>query len=126
VVLLAGLVGFVSTPIWAQDAGALLKVYAAASKSTPSVQAGERFFTSRHGAEWSCSTCHKSPPTVPGLHVVTSKPIAPMAPAFNAERFTDAVKSEKWFRRNCKDVLKRECTDAEKADVLAYLLSLKK
>jgi hypothetical protein len=63
---------------------------------------------------------------VPGLHVVTSKPIAPMAPAFNAERFTDAVKSEKWFRRNCKDVLKRECTDAEKADVLAYLLSLKK
>jgi hypothetical protein len=48
-----------------------------------------------------------------------------MAPAFNPQRFTDAAKVDKWFRRNCKDVLARECSAAEKADVLAWLLSLK-
>ncbi|MFA5702619.1 MAG: DUF1924 domain-containing protein [Advenella sp.] len=26
--------------------------------------------------------------------------------------------------RNCKDVLARECTPSEKADVIAYLMSL--
>lgn len=120
------LVGFLQSPAWAQDANAQLKAYATATKSTPSVQAGEKFFNARHGAEWSCSSCHGTPPTGQGKHMVTAKPIAPMAPAFNPERFTDAAKSEKWFRRNCKDVLSRECTDAEKADVLAYLMSLKK
>lgn len=113
-------------PAWAQDANAQLKAYASAAKSTPSAQAGETFFNSKHGGDWSCATCHGTPPTGQGKHAVTSKPIAPMAPAFNAERFTDTAKSEKWFRRNCKDVLSRECTDAEKANVLAYLLSLKK
>jgi hypothetical protein len=29
---------------------------------------------------------------------------------------------EKWFRRNCNDVLGRTCTPSEKADVMAYLL----
>ena len=48
-----------------------------------------------------------------------------MAPAVNPERFTDAAKTEKWFRRNCNDVAGRECTPAEKADVLAWLLTLK-
>ena len=51
--------------------------------------------------------------------------IEPLAPAFNAERFTDQAKVDKWLRRNCKDVFSRECTAPEKADVLAYLLSLK-
>jgi hypothetical protein len=32
------------------------------------------------------------------------------------------AKVDKWFRRNCNDVLKRECTPVEKADVLAWLL----
>ena len=45
-------------------------------------------------------------------------------PAFNPERFTETAKVDKWFRRNCNDVLKRECTAAEKADVLAWLLKL--
>ena len=51
----------------------------------------------------------------------TGKAIAPLAPAANAERFTDAAKVEKWFRRNCNDVLGRACTPSEKADVLAYV-----
>ena len=86
---------------------------------------GQMFFNQRHGGEWSCASCHGVPPTRQGEHASTAKPIAPLAPAFNAKAFTDAAKSDKWFRRNCKDVLSRECSAAEKADVMAYLLSLK-
>jgi len=86
---------------------------------------GQAFFTTNHGAEWTCSSCHTAIPTVTGKHATTGKPIAAMAPAVNAERFTDNGKTEKWFRRNCKDVVGRECTPQEKADVLAWLLSLK-
>ena len=34
------------------------------------------------------------------------------------------AKVEKWFARNCNDVLGRACTPVEKGDVLAWLLSL--
>lgn len=87
-----------------------------------SAERGERLFNARHGSEWSCSSCHGSPPTGQGKHAKTGKAITPLAPAANAERFTDAGKAEKWFRRNCNDVLGRACTASEKADVLAYLL----
>jgi hypothetical protein len=86
---------------------------------------GHAFFTERHGREWSCSSCHGNPPVQAGKHAATGKTIAAMAPALNPERFTDAAKTEKWFRRNCNDVAGRECTPAEKADVLAWLLTLK-
>lgn len=125
-VLLSVVGGQGASTAYAQDAQSQLKAYAAAAKATPSVADGQSFFTSKHGGDWSCSSCHGVPPTGQGKHVVTSKAIAPLAPAFNAERFTDTAKSDKWFRRNCKDVLTRECTDAEKANILAFLLSLKK
>ncbi len=86
---------------------------------------GRLFFTSRHGGEWSCASCHGNPPLRPGRHASTGKAIDAMAPAVNALAFTDAAKADKWFRRNCKDVLQRECSALEKADVLAYLLALK-
>lgn len=89
-------------------------------------QQGEQLFNQKHGNVWSCASCHNSPPTSPGKHASTSKPIKPLAPAFNVEAFTDNSKIEKWFKRNCRDVMSRECTAAEKADVLAYLLSLDK
>ena len=90
-----------------------------------SVERGQAFFTQRHGQEWSCSTCHTSDPRVAGRHAVTGKAIQPLAPVANAARLTDPAKVDKWFRRNCKDVLARECTAAEKGDVIAYLISLK-
>ncbi|HEX5390434.1 MAG TPA: DUF1924 domain-containing protein [Burkholderiaceae bacterium] len=97
-----------------------------AQAGTPGQAArGQQLFNTRHGGEWSCSSCHNSPPTTRGQHASTGKPIAPLAPAFNREAFTDTAKVDKWFRRNCKDVLSRECSAGEKADVLAYLLSLK-
>jgi mono/diheme cytochrome c family protein len=86
---------------------------------------GQEFFNKIHGSEWKCASCHGAVPTGKGEHAVTHKVIEPMAPAFNPQRFTDAAKVDKWFRRNCKDVLSRECTAREKADVLAWLISLK-
>jgi hypothetical protein len=83
---------------------------------------GEAFFNARHGSEWTCASCHGNAPTGQGRHAKTGRAIAPLAPAANAERFADAAKAEKWFRRNCNDVLGRACTPAEKADVLAFLL----
>jgi hypothetical protein len=86
---------------------------------------GEQFFKSLHGADWSCSTCHTENPTTMGQHTVTKKDIKPMAPSANPERFTNTSKVDKWFKRNCKDVVTRECTSQEKGDVLTYLLSLR-
>jgi hypothetical protein len=91
-----------------------------------SAQRGALFFQNTHGREWSCTSCHTQNPTVTGKHAKTDKPITPLAPAANTERFTRPDKVEKWFRRNCNDVLGRSCTAAEKGDVLTYLMSLRK
>jgi len=91
-----------------------------------SASRGEQFFKATHGAEWSCTSCHGNDATATGKHAKTSKLIEPLAPAANAKRFTDPAKVEKWFKRNCNDVLNRACTAQEKGDVLAYLLTLKK
>ena len=103
----------------------LLTGYAAEAGSAGVPARGQEFFTRTHGKEWSCSTCHGAVPTQTGKHASTGKPIGALAPAFNAERFTDKAKTEKWFRRNCNDVVARECTPSEKADVLSWLITLK-
>lgn len=90
-----------------------------------SAQQGERFFKDAHGGDWSCASCHTANPLAPGKHAKTGKPIAPLAPGANPERFTQAATVDKWFRRNCNDVLGRVCTAQEKGDVLQYLMSLK-
>jgi hypothetical protein len=87
---------------------------------------GETFFKSKHGGEWSCASCHTDNPAAEGKHAKTGKLIKPLAPSANAERFSDMAKVEKWFKRNCNDVLERICTAQEKGDVLAYLLTVKK
>ncbi|NLZ40851.1 MAG: DUF1924 domain-containing protein, partial [Comamonadaceae bacterium] len=56
---------------------------------------------------------------------VTDKPIAPLAPAADPRRFTDRARVDHMFRLNCRDVVGRECTVQEKADVLAWLVSLR-
>ena len=104
---------------------------AEARKSVPgfagsSVAGGERLFKATHGNEWSCASCHTQNPLAAGRHAKTGKNITPLAPAANPQRFSDAEKVEKWFRRNCGDVLGRACSAAEKGDVVAYLRSLGK
>lgn len=120
----------VSGPALAQPSQDLLAALAAeAQQADPAFSAfsasrGEVFFRARHGRDWSCATCHTDHPVVPGRHAVTGKRIEPLAPSAHPERFTRPKKVNKWFRRNCNDVLKRACTAVEKGDVLTYLLSL--
>lgn len=114
------------SPARAQTPAQALNAYSAQAGAAPSPARGQEFFTTRHGREWACATCHGATPTGNGQHAATGKTIAPLAPAFNPERFTDAAKTEKWFRRNCGDVVGRECTASEKADVLSWLMTLKR
>jgi len=106
----------------------LLKGYEASARQDAasfagfSAERGRAFFQSTHGNEWSCASCHTQDPAASGRHARTSKTIAPLAPAANPERFTSAAEAEKWFKRNCNDVLGRACTAQEKGDVLAYLM----
>jgi cytochrome c peroxidase len=103
----------------------ILKDFEATGAAAPSAQRGERFFNARHAGDLSCASCHTANPLEKGRHARTGKTIAPLAPAANPERFADAARVEKWFRRNCNDVLERACSAQEKADVLAYLMSLR-
>jgi cytochrome c peroxidase len=101
-----------------------LAAYSAQAGAPGDAARGQKLFTSKHGRDWSCSSCHGPVPVGEGKHASTGKLIAPLAPAANAERFTDPAKIEKWFRRNCNDVVGRECSAGEKADVMAWLVSL--
>lgn len=101
-----------------------LERFSTASGAPGDAERGRLFFTSRHGGEWSCASCHHDAPLTTGKHAKTGKAIDPIAPVANTAAFTDAGRVDKWFRRNCKDVLGRECSAREKADVLAYLLGL--
>jgi hypothetical protein len=87
-----------------------------------SAERGRQFFTRTHGGDWSCASCHTDAPATSGKHAKTGKSIQPLAPAANPERFTSAAKVDKWFKRNCNDVLGRACSAQEKGDVLAWLM----
>lgn len=93
-----------------------------------SPERGQILFHARHASgkpdTQSCTTCHSSNLTKPGQQTRTGKTIEPMAASVAPKRYTDFANVEKWFKRNCADVLSRPCTLAEKGDVLAYLLSL--
>jgi cytochrome c553 len=112
------------------SANAIQDSYRAAAKQENAAFAdfsstrGEAFYNAKSGAS-SCASCHGDSPKAAGKHMTTSKEILPMAPVANAERLKDPAKVEKWFQRNCNDVLKRVCTANEKGDFIAYLLSVK-
>ncbi|WP_422565757.1 DUF1924 domain-containing protein [Ideonella sp.] len=114
-----------AAPSLAATPNDLLAGYSASAGKAADAGRGQAFFTTTHGQEWSCASCHGLRPVASGKHAGTGKVIGPLAPAFNAERFTELAKSEKWFRRNCNDVVGRECSASEKADVLAWLMTLK-
>jgi len=69
----------------------------------------------------SCATCHTENLAAVGKHAKTRKPIDPLAPSINAERLTDAKTIEKWFLRNCKWTMGRECTAEEKGHFLKFI-----
>ncbi len=130
-VLFAGAAGLPVNPAYAETPVEVLASIKAEASAAPgfqgfSAQRGESFFKTKHNHNLSCSTCHTDDPAAQGKHSETDKLIKPLAPAANGERFTDMKKVAKWFKRNCNDVLDRECTAQEKGDVLAYLLTVKK
>jgi mono/diheme cytochrome c family protein len=122
----AWILGAAMAPTTYAATAAELEAGYTALAGAPAVAArGRELFTTRHGRDWSCSSCHGETPTRTGSHAATGKSISALAPAINVERFTDTAKTEKWFRRNCNDVMGRECTAAEKADVISWLRTLK-
>jgi len=82
------------------------------------------FVDAKKGDKRSCTTCHTTDLKQTGKHARTGKAIEPMAPSVNPKRLTKVKKIKKWFVRNCKWTLGRECTVQEKGDVLAFINDL--
>jgi mono/diheme cytochrome c family protein len=116
----------------AEAAEPLLTHYQAAARAedasfvTFDAARGRALYFEKHdvnGATSSCATCHTSDATKPGRSPV-GKLIDPLAPSANPQRFTDLATADKWFNRNCKQVLGRTCTARERGDFLTYLFTL--
>ncbi|TAH48274.1 MAG: DUF1924 domain-containing protein [Betaproteobacteria bacterium] len=85
---------------------------------------GETLHRTRHGGGKAdtpaCTSCHGEDARAAG-RTRAGKAIDPMAASVSPTRYTDAAKVEKWFKRNCNEVLGRECSAREKGDWLAYM-----
>lgn len=130
---LLALLFVMTTPAWATTPQQILDSLVQEARQaqpgfTASVSRGEQFYRARQtgGKEAdSCAACHTENPKAEGKHIKTHKAIEALAPSANKQRFTDPAQVEKWFRRNCREVLGRVCTPQEKADFTAYVLSVK-
>ena len=110
----------------------LLASYAAAAKAAApsfsgfSAARGEKLqegkFTGGKPETPSCTTCHGDNPRGAG-RTSAGKAIEALAVSVTPTRYTDSAKVEKWFKRNCTEVLGRECTPLEKGDWLSYMIS---
>lgn len=111
----------------------LLANYAAAAKAaTPafsgfSATRGEKLHVTKFAGGKAdtpaCTSCHGDSPRSAG-RTPTGKAIEAVAVSVTPTRYSDAAKVEKWFKRNCSEVLGRECTPQEKGDWLSYMISL--
>lgn len=109
----------------------LLAQYAATAKTDNAAFAGwsaargkelhTQKFTSGKADTPSCTTCHSTDPRASG-RAPSGKTIDAMAVSATPSRYTDAAKVEKWFKRNCTEVLGRTCTAQEKGDWLTFML----
>jgi hypothetical protein len=104
----------------------LLRQYETRGAAKFSAAEGEAFWTrpavdAKTGETRKCTQCHGEDLRRAGKHVTTGKAIDPLAPSANPKRLTDVEKIEKWFSRNCKWTLGRECTAQEKGNVLVML-----
>lgn len=69
-----------------------------------------------------CTSCHGNDTRGAGRNPA-GKAIEPMALSVSPTRYTDPAKVEKWFKRNCNEVIGRECTPLEKGDWLSFMIS---
>ncbi|HQU78442.1 MAG TPA: DUF1924 domain-containing protein [Azonexus sp.] len=123
----------VGTACHAETPQQIIQTYAADAAArqpgfTPSAKRGAALFHQRFALNDkmpACTSCHTDSPLNAGQHAVTGKAIRPLAVAVNGERFADPAKVEKWFGRNCKEVVGRACTPGEKADFVAYMSAVR-
>jgi cytochrome c peroxidase len=91
-------------------------------------EAGRAFYTKKvvvDGKDLSCSACHTDNPGATGKHNETGKPIKPLAPSANPDRFSDRGKAEKNFSKHCRDLYGKDCSPQDKGDFVTYLLTVK-
>ena len=115
-----------STTISAGPREDLLAQYATAAKSAEfSAARGQTLHTQNFSGGKpdtpSCTSCHGKDTRSAG-RALTGKIIEPLAVSVTPMRYTDPAKVEKWFKRNCTEVLGRECTPQEKGDWLTFVL----
>lgn len=135
-IVLSLLLAFASLSAQADEASAqkLADKYAVFAKHTNpastglSAADGKTFYNREitvKGKQVACASCHTANPADTGKHIVTGKPIRPLAPSANAKRFTDIEKVETQFTEHCNDVIGRDCSAQEKGNFITYLLSVK-
>ena len=69
-----------------------------------------------------CTSCHGKD-TRETVLTRAGNSIQALAVSVTPTRYTDPAKVEKWVKRNCMEVLGRECTPREKGDWLTYVIS---
>jgi hypothetical protein len=117
---------------WSGSQQPLLEFYASEAKASDpafggfSAERGEHLFRAHFPGGKpdtpSCTACHTTDPKKAG-QTRAGKDIDPMAVSVNPNRYADQAKAEKWFGRNCRNVLGRECTATEKGDFITFMLS---
>lgn len=136
-ILLAALLSLAAVSAHASVANAekLILIYNTQAKSAnpeyagPTVADGKFFFNRKiklgNGKEMACASCHTANPADNGKHVVTGKVIKPLSPTVNAKRFADFEKVEAKFTQHCTEIIGSDCTAAEKASYITYVLTEK-
>jgi hypothetical protein len=128
--LLCALLLISQTPVVAQAENEtikqLLQDYASQGAAAADAEQGRQLWqtTNKFDGEFaqrSCASCHTQKLGASGKHIKTGKLIEPMAPSVNPQRLSDSSKIEKWFKRNCKWTLGRECSAQEKANILVFI-----
>ncbi|PKO46645.1 MAG: hypothetical protein CVU29_05200 [Betaproteobacteria bacterium HGW-Betaproteobacteria-22] len=114
------------------NAEALTKKYVTIAQTVnpefvSSVTEGKIFFNRKFklssGKEAACASCHTQNPADQGKNIITGKTIAPLSPAVNNKRFRSLDKVEEKFTEHCNEILGTDCTAAEKANYIVYLLT---
>lgn len=132
-VALLGLTAF-SAQASVANADKLAKIYTAVAqhadaKFAPSEAEGKAFFNNpvklANGKETACASCHTANPADSGKHILTGKAIRPLSPVVNEKRFSDFDKVEGQFTKHCNDILGHDCTAAQKANYITYVLTEK-
>jgi hypothetical protein len=117
------------------NAEKLVSIYSAVAKhdnpeyAGPTVAEGKFFFNRKvklgNAKEMACASCHTANPADEGKHIVTGKAIRPLSPVVNAKRFDDFEKVQGKFTQHCKEIIGSDCTAAEKANYITYVLTEK-